>query len=132
MKSSTELKFFYPLLLWIVTLVTGPIIWIFYQFINKGFIEGTGMLAIFFPLIVLSLFMSLPTLLGIIVAYIIITMRTKNVFNVKLSLWLITLFGITITLIDFESPKMFELGCSYSIAASIAILFISPRKKKGI
>lgn len=129
MKSNVELKFFYPLLLWLITLITGPIIWFMLQFINEGVAAVKSMLAIFFPLIAFSVFSSLSTLLGIIIAYIMVTMKTKNVIIVKFSLWIVTLIGILLSFIDIESTKMYELAWSYSLAVTIAILITSPRKK---
>lgn len=128
MKRNTALKFFYPLLVWIITLTAGPAIWIGYQLYAVG-IEGIGMIEIILPMLLISIFMSLPTLLAIVIAYIMTTKKVRDSNLIRLILLIITLCGIWISFFELGGTLKFQLAIAYSAASVIAILFTTPEKK---
>lgn len=94
-----------------------------------GFSDGIEIGQLIFPLFFISIFMSFPTVLTTVIAYIIATNKTLDSNLIRLLLLLITLIGIWITVYEIGGTLKFQLAISYSMGAFFAILFTTPQKK---
>ena len=132
MKSNPELKTFYPLLVWAIILLISPIIWLVWKICDNGYSESIGLGEILFPMILVSIFMSLPTLLVTWAAYLIMIRKTRDTNLMRLVILIITLIGIWISFYELGGLLVFQLAISYSAGALIAVLLTTPKKKSHL
>lgn len=128
MNTNPQLKSAYPLIVWIITLLIGPIAWIGYKILENGYAGGIGMVDLLPPMILLSIFMSLPTLLVTVIAFLITRKITQDPNVIRLVIVLIVLIGIWVSFYQLGGASKVGLSISYSIAALIAVLLATPKK----
>ena len=105
---------------------------IVYKVCGNGYSESIGLVEILFPMILVSIFMSLPTLAVTWASYIIMIRITRDINVMRLFILIITLIGIWISFYELGASLKFQLAISYSVGALIAVLLTTPQKKSHL
>lgn len=120
-------KFSFTLQVWITSLLIGPILLATYLAIFKDD-ESLAFLAMYFPILSISLILSLPVLLITTIAYIILGSKIKNAFLLKTVLFLVTVAGLVFTFLNLGGSMVYDFIIAYTFSTTAAFFLIRIKK----
>ena len=124
-------KFAFTFQVWIVSILLGPICLFTYLaiFYNEEFPK---FLAVYFPVVLISLFFFLPVLLITTISYIIFGPKIKNATLLKSILYLITAAALIFTFFNLGGSMVYDFIISYLFSTTVAFILIGIKKTDSI
>jgi len=107
----------------------GPVFLILADWINFDFTFKQDVFFFLLMALILGAIYSLPTLFFVWIVYAIVDWESKSSMRVKLNVWVTTMAGLLITLNVVFRVLSLQMALSYSLAATLAIFLISPKRK---